>query len=80
MHIKQKKWSNSTEFSFEENHFTYRIKDESGSKKKRFGYLDLPSKIEFYDLEANNVLFLVFSISFLVVGIAQYFIFMVWKD
>jgi|GEM_PF-1595516 len=80
MHIKQKKWNNSAEFLFEEDHFTYQIQDESGSRKKRFSYLNLPSTSEFYESTDRNVLFLIGAITFLVVGIAQYFIFMVWKD
>jgi len=80
MRIKQKKWNNSTTFNFEDDHFIYQVEDESKGVKKRFSYLDLPSTSEFYETTEKNILFLIGAITFLVVGLAQYFIFLVWKD
>lgn len=80
MQFRQKKWMNRRAFDFHEERFTYLCEDESGSTKRDFGYLELPSKTEIFESTEKNLLFLVGVISFFIVGMLQYMIFLVWKD
>ncbi|MGF1725540.1 hypothetical protein [Photobacterium nomapromontoriensis] len=79
MKFKQKKWSNKINFNLNETFFEYYEESEFSSETINISYdeiLPLSRAIKSVD---KNLLFMIGTISFFVVSLAQFTIFMAWK-